>query len=173
MTITSIEDVILQTDASGAPVRLEYVRGHMKWEASPASRHQKAAKAIEASLRPFPGQGDGCACFSLQDTLIRFPDPDQSLKRPDIAIFCAEPPDSDEALDMLPAAVVEIISLGYEDKDLGDDGAPFYLACGVADVLVVDPRSGRVLHYRTGEHTPRALRAPVAVDLQCGCSITC
>ena len=97
MTITSIEDVILQTDASGAPVRLEYVRGHMKWEASPASRHQKAAKAIEASLRSIPGHGDGCACFSLQDTLIRFPDPDQSLKRPDIAIFCEEPPDSDEA----------------------------------------------------------------------------
>jgi hypothetical protein len=44
MTVISTEDVILQTDASGAPVRLEYVRGHLKLEASPASRHQKAAK---------------------------------------------------------------------------------------------------------------------------------
>src|SRR5206468_11551981 len=114
------EDLILQTDASGAPVRLEYVRGRLKVEASPASRHQKTAKAIEASLRLIPGQGDGCACLSLQDVLIRFSDPDHSLKRPDIAIFCNEPPDSDAALDILPAAVIEILSLGYEEKDLGD-----------------------------------------------------
>ena len=78
--------------------------------------------------------------------LIRFPDLDRSLKRPDIAIFCDDPPDSDEALDILPAAVIEILSVGYEEKDLGDDGAPFYLGCGVRDVLVVDPRSGAVRH---------------------------
>ena len=52
-TAVAAVDIILQTDASGAPVRLEYVRGRLKVEASPASRHQKTAKAIEASLRPF------------------------------------------------------------------------------------------------------------------------
>ena len=172
MTITTTtEDLILQTDASGAPVRLEYVRGRMKWEASPASRHQKMAKAIEASLRPMHDHAGGCACFSIQDVLIRFPDPDQSLKRPDIAIFCAEPPDSDEALDMLPAAVIEILSLGYEEKDLGDDGAPFYLACGVLDVLIVDPRSGAIRHERPG--LPRAaLHTPITVALACGCQVS-
>jgi Uma2 family endonuclease len=170
MTTTTIEDMILQTDASGAPVRLEYVRGRMKWEASPASRHQLTAKAIEASLKPISGQRDACACFSLQDVLIRFPDPDGSLKRPDIAIFCAPPPLSDEALELLPAAVIEILSLGYEDKDLGDDGAPFYLACGVLDVLVVDPRAGAIRHYRPG--LPIAeLHSPATVELQCGCQI--
>jgi Uma2 family endonuclease len=169
-TTTTTEDLILQTDASGAPVRLEYVRGRLKVEASPASRHQMTAKAIEASLSPIPGQGDGCACFSLQDVLIRFPDPDQSLKRPDIAIFCETPPVSDEALDILPAAVIEILSLGYEEKDLGDDGAPFYLACGVLDVLIVDPRSRSTLHYRPGQ--PRAmLHPPANVVLACGCSL--
>ncbi len=30
-----IEELILQTEASGAPVRLEYVRGELRWEASP------------------------------------------------------------------------------------------------------------------------------------------
>src|SRR5215831_13260692 len=107
MTTTTIEDVILQTDASGAPVRLEYVRGRLKVEASPASRHQMTAKTIEASLKPILGWGDDCACFSLQDVLIRFPDPDSSLKRPDIAIFCAKPPESDEALEVLPDAIIE------------------------------------------------------------------
>jgi len=169
---TTIEDLILQTDASGAPVRLEYVRGRLKVEASPASRHQMTAKAIESSLRPLPGRDAGCLCFSLQDVLIRFPDRDGSLKRPDIAIFCERPPEVDEALDMLPAAVIEILSLGYEEKDLGDDGAPFYLACGVADVLVVDPRSRVVLHYQPGAPKPKTLQAPITVDLACGCRCT-
>ena len=170
-TAVAAVDIILQTDASGAPVRLEYVRGRLKVEASPASRHQKTAKAIEASLRPLPGQNSGCTCFSLQDTLIRFPDPDHSLKRPDIAIFCDEPPDSDEAIDVLPAAVIEILSLGYEEKDIGDDGAPFYISCGVPDVLVVDPRSGLIRHYRPHEAEPSLLHTPTAVALACGCRV--
>jgi Uma2 family endonuclease len=102
---------------------------------------------------------------------VRFPDPDSSLKRPDIAIFCVEPPDSDEALDLLPAAVIEILSLGYEEKDLGEDGAPFYLACGIPDVLVVDPRTGLIRHYQEGQ--PMAeLQALVTVELRCGCHVT-
>ncbi len=106
-----------------------------------------------------------------RDTLIRFPDPDGSLKRPDIAIFCDEPPDSDEALEVLPVAVIELLSLGYEEKDLGPDGASFYLACGVRDVLIVDPRGGSTLHYQLGTAAPASLRPPVSVDLQCGCRV--
>jgi len=169
-TTTDPLELMLHTDASGAPVRLEYVRGHTKWEASPAVRHQKAAKRIEASIRPIPGRTDGCACYSLQDVFIRFPDPDSSIKRPDIAIFCVEPPDTDSALDLLPAAVIEILSLGYEEKDIGDEGAPFYLACGVRDVLVVDPRGRSVAHYRPG-HERQDLATPVILDLLCGCQV--
>lgn len=165
-----LADLIMQTDAARAPVRLEYVRGHMKWEASPASRHQKALQRIERSLCPIPGHPDGCGYFALADTLIRFPDSDRSLKRPDLAIFCAEPPDSDEALDIIPAAVVEILSPGYEEKDLGEDGAPFYLACGVQDVLIFDPRAG-VVYHDTPNQLRRSERAPVTIDLACGCRV--
>lgn len=171
LTALDIEQLILQTDASGAPVRLEYVRGRQKWEASPASRHQKALQRIERSIRPLPGTSEGCGCFSLADVLIRFGDPDRSLKRPDIAIFCEEPPDSDEALELVPAAVIEILSLGYEEKDLGDDGAPFYLAHGVQDVVIVDPRTGAVRHDRPGQPS-RELVSPVMIDLACGCRCT-
>lgn len=169
-TTTTTEELILQTSASGAPVRLEYVRGRMKWEASPASLHQKTARRIERSITPIPGQSNGCACYDIADTLIRFPDPEQSLKRPDIAIFCEEPPDSNEALDMLPAAVIEIISVGYEEKDLGPDGAPFYLAYGI-EVLVVDPRRKVLRQYRPGQ--PMAtLQMPITIDLLCGCRLS-
>ncbi|PDV97974.1 Uma2 family endonuclease [Candidatus Chloroploca asiatica] len=170
-TVLEIAEIIAQTDASKAPVRLEYVRGRMKWETSPASRHQKALQRIERSLRPIPGQAGGCGCFALADTLIRFGDPDGSLKRPDLAIFCTEPPDSDEALTMIPAAVVEVLSVGYEEKDLGVDGAPFYLAYGVQDVLIVDPRTG-VVYHDTPDHERHVHNAPVTIDLRCGCRVT-
>ena len=169
MIATTIEEMILQTDAVGAPVRLEYVRGHLKWEASPASRHQKALRQIERAIAPSTSPRSNCGCYSLADVLIRFPDSDSSLKRPDIAIFCDEPPDSDEALNVLPAAVIEILSLGYEEKDLGPEGAPFYLAY-VPDVLVVDPRAGIVHHYRA-ERPPTRYTAPITVELQCGCRV--
>ena len=168
-TTLDIEELILQTDASGAPVRLEYVRGRMKWEASPASRHQKTLRRIERSIVPAAGASEGCGCYTLAGVLIRFPDPDSSLKRPDIAIFCAEPPDSDEALEELPAAIVEIVSIGYEEKDLGPDGAPFYLAF-VPEVLVVDPRAGVVHHYRVDRPLVRH-PTPITIELQCGCRV--
>lgn len=169
-TTIDIAEIIAQTDAAKAPVRLEYVRGRTKWEASPASRHQKALQRIERSLRPIPGHAGGCGCFALADTLIRFGDPDRSIKRPDLAIFCEEPPDTDEALELIPAAVVEVLSLGYEEKDLGADGAPFYLAYGVHDVLIFDPRTGAVYHDTPGNER-RTLAAPVTIDLGCGCRV--
>ncbi|WP_299644159.1 Uma2 family endonuclease [uncultured Chloroflexus sp.] len=166
----SIEELILQTDASGAPVRLEYVRGHPRWEALPSSRHQKALRYIERSVRPVDAHLMGCACFTLADVLIRFPDPDRSLKRPDLAIFCTEPPDSDEAIDMTPAAVVEVLSPGYEDKDLGPDGAPFYLTYGVRDVVVFDPRRKTAVHFQAGS-APVTWQGPATVVLACGCQL--
>lgn len=54
MTIASpiaIKEIILQVDASGAPVRLEYVRGRTKWETSPTSRHQITLREIGLSIR--------------------------------------------------------------------------------------------------------------------------
>jgi Uma2 family endonuclease len=171
MTTTTVEEMILQTDASGAPVRLEYVRGRLKVEASPAMRHQKTVGRIERSMRAMPGAPGGCACYPVADVLIRFPDPDASLKRPDLAIFCTEPPDTDEATDVLPAAIIEILSLGYEEKDLGPDGAPFYLDY-VPEVLVVDPRAQVVYHYRAGRHERAQYPSPITLTLQCGCQVT-
>ena len=66
--IIDVAEIIAQTDAAKAPVRLEYVRGRTKWEASPASRHQKALQRIKRALRPIPGHPTGCACFALADT---------------------------------------------------------------------------------------------------------
>ncbi|MBC8162177.1 MAG: Uma2 family endonuclease [Roseiflexaceae bacterium] len=165
-----MQSVILQSDRSGTPVRMEYVRGRFKVEASPASRHQKASKRIEGAIRPSPAADTGCGCYSLADVLIRFHGPDEALKRPDIAVFCVEPPDSDEALDMLPAAVIEILSLGYEEKDLGQDGAAFYRSCGVADVIVFDPRTGVVRHYHAAD--VEVLQSPTTIELACGCRAT-
>lgn len=145
-------------------IKLEITAGVPTWEAWPGSRHQRMIDQIRASLGPLPASTAGCACVHLSDVLIRFPD--GSLKRPDIAIFCAEPPDQDEALTVVPEAVVEVISPGYEYKDLTLNPV-FYLAQGVQDVVIVDPRAGVLTHYRKTQVLTQ--HTPVTLDLECGC----
>jgi Uma2 family endonuclease len=145
-------------------IRLEITGGGPTWEAFPGSRHQRAIDRIRASIKPLPQSGGACECSHLSDVLISFKD--GSLKRPDIAIFCAEPPEQDEALAVVPQAVIEIINPGYEYKDLALN-PQFYLAQAIQDVIIVDPRSKSVTHYRTSEVVNH--RAPVTITLQCGC----
>ncbi len=92
--------------------------------------------------------------------------PEGSYRQPDIAIFYVDPPEVDEALTALPAAVIEIVSVGYEYKDLAL-GAPFYIGQGVLDVIVHDSRSGLVTHFRPAE--TRVFQSPTPIDLACGC----
>ena len=63
----------------------------------------------------------------VANVLYRFAD--GSLKRPDISILCREPDESeqDNTITLIPEAVIEIISEGYEAKDL-EISPNFYLA---------------------------------------------
>ncbi|HET9464640.1 MAG TPA: Uma2 family endonuclease [Gemmatimonadales bacterium] len=152
----------------GGAVKLEITRGIPTWEAFPGLRHQVAIDLIRASIKPVDRGGDSereCAHFS--DVLISFRD--GSLKRPDIAIFCTRPPIQDEALTQVPAAVVEVISPGYEYKDL-ELNPQFYPAEGVEDVIIVDPRAGLVTHHNSSGATTE--HAPVTLTLNCGCQCT-
>ncbi len=123
-------------------LRLECTAGVPTWEPMPGARHQKTIDRIRATIKPLADSlqtGGTCACVHLSDVLVRFPE--GSFRRPDIAVFCEDPPEIDEALTMIPAAVIEVVSVGYEYKDLAL-GAPFYLGQGVRDIIVHDPRSG-------------------------------
>src|SRR5262249_3064928 len=127
-------------------IRLEITGGIPTWEAFPGLRHQETIDLIRASIKPVSDGMTECSCSHFSDVLIRFKD--GSLKRPDIAIFCKKPPSQDEVLTVIPEAVIEVVSPGYEYKDLSLN-PQFYLAQGVLDVVIVDPRSGVVTHYRT------------------------
>lgn len=81
-----------------------------------------------------------------------------------------EPPDLDEAWEQVPEAVIEIVSPDYAEKDLSIN-PPWYLAQGVKDVVVFEPREGVVVHYRH-QHPAVRTTAPVVIDLQCGCQCT-
>ncbi len=155
--------------AEESNVRLEMIRGVAVWEASPVFLHQQEIKRIVNSIKRL--EGAVCACIDTQDTLFRFPD--GSFKRPDVALLCAMPDavDADEALSVIPAAVVEVLSKDYEYKDLVLS-PPFYLENGVKDVLIFDPRTGVVLHHRPDWDVPQALTSPVQLVLECGCEIT-
>ena len=162
--IDELQETVLQADKLG--LRLEIVEGLPIWEASPMPRHQIAVDNIRASIRPTHPDNQ-CGCFHLADVFVRFPD--GSLKRPDISIFCQMPTDLDEAIRQVPDAVIEIISKGYDKKDL-EIGAPFFISQGVKDVVVLDPISGKVTHFRADYK--HETESPVAIRLLCGCTCT-
>jgi Uma2 family endonuclease len=143
-------------------IRLEIVAGLPIWEAAPVYRHQRAIDRIRATIRPSPGSS--CGCIHVADVYVSFPD--GSLKRPDVSLFCREPEQLDDAITLVPDAVVEVVSKGYEAKDL-ELGPGFYLSQGVKDVLVFDPTSLLVLHARR-DGTKR-LTSEVDIELECGC----
>ncbi len=71
-------------------------------------------------------------------------------------------------MTLVPEAVIEVVSRGYEAKDL-ELGPGFYLSQGVKDVVVFDPTSLLVLHA-TRARTVR-LTSPAPLTLACGCTL--
>jgi Uma2 family endonuclease len=146
-------------------IRLEVVSGLPIWEAHPVWKHQKAIDRIRTTITPKSAEGG--ACVDAGAVYVQFPD--GSLKRPDVAIFCREPDETEDAISLVPEAVIEVVSKGYEAKDL-EIGPPFYLAQGVKDVIVFDRTSLLVLHARR-DKTVR-LTSPQTLRLECGCEVT-
>jgi len=166
MTVDVDMQTLLRADELG--IRLEIVRGLPLWEAQPVVRHQRAIDRIRSTILPAPPtdeRGSGCGCVHLADVYVCFPD--GSLKRPDISLFCREPDEDEDAVRLVPEAVIEVVSRGFEAKDL-EIGPPFYLAQGVKDVVVFDPATLLVLHLqRAGA---RRYTSPVDLTLLCGCT---
>jgi Uma2 family endonuclease len=153
--------------ADEAGVKLEMVGGLPIWEAMPGARHQKDVKRIDASINRDAKDGSKCGCISFMDIAIRFAD--GSFKGPDISVFCREPDEEEGAVSLLPEAVIEVVSRGYEAKDY-EIGLPFYLKVGVKDVIIFDPSRNHVLHARTDGQ--REFTSPATIRLECGCVCT-
>jgi Uma2 family endonuclease len=151
---------------SDVGIRVERVAGLTVWEAQPVWVHQAAVDRIRSTIHASV-EGGGCGCVHAADVTIAFAD--GSEKRPDISIFCRVPDEQDTAITLLPEAVVEVISKGYEAKDY-EVGIPFYLSVGVKDVVAFDPRSGQVRHYRRDGVAYHD--SPVEIGLECGCTCT-
>jgi Uma2 family endonuclease len=145
-------------------IKLEIVKGLAVWEASPVILHQKAVDRIRASIKKVSIETN-CECIHFADIYVQFPD--GSLKRPDISIFCEEPKEKEEAVKIIPAAVIEVLSKNYEAKDL-EIGMPFYISQGIKDIVVFDPQTEEVLYFKNGEKQEFA--SPVGIEFECGCS---
>jgi Uma2 family endonuclease len=153
-------------------VKLLIVEGKPIWEAWPGPAHQMTIDNIRKTIQ---ATGAACMCYDLRDTDLRLSPKGRqpSLVRPDIAIYCAEPPDSDYALKLVPAAVIEVVSPASDVKDL-EELPPAYLRAGVRDVIVFDPQAQAISWFDqdTGIANPRRLVAPQAMTLRCGCTVT-
>ena len=154
---------LLQAEELG--IKLEIVNGLPIWEAQPVYRHQRAVDRIRSTIVPVTATA--CQCVHIADVYVSFPN--GSLKRPDISIFCREPDEEEEAIALVPEAVIEIISKGYEAKDL-QIGPPFYLSQGVKDIVVFNPYTLAVLHVHQDGAEQHI--SPVEIGLACGCTVT-
>ena len=161
-------DVIRAMDeAHDAGVRLEVHQGLPIWEFMPSPLNTMETVRIAASLRRMSSDEESCGCYGLPDMAILFPD--GSLRRPDVSIYCELPSRTQEAARVLPKAVIEVVSPGFEVKDL-ELSPPFYLLHGIQDVVLFDPRTGSVAHFRRDGRTHHA--SPVEIVLECGCHVT-
>ena len=156
-------------NAEDLGVRLEIAGNLPIWEASPLYKHQKAIDRIRDSIVKIETGENSCDCVDVADVYVQFPD--GSLKRPDVSIFCREPSEDEqeEAIRQVPEAVIEVISKKYEAKDL-EISPPIYLANGVKDVVVFNPYTMEIVHFR--QDGTRNLTSPVAIEFECGCSCT-
>lgn len=163
-----MDEKFLRADELG--IRLEIVSGLPIWEAHPVYKHQEQVDRIRATIeqgkKSSSSRARKCACVHAADVYVNFPD--GSLKRPDISIFCRKftEEEKEEAIKLVPEAVIEVVSKGYEAKDL--EIAPrFYLSQGVKDVVIFDPYTLVVLHVR--RDGVKRLVSPVGLAFECGC----
>jgi Uma2 family endonuclease len=160
-----IEDFFQIADNAG--IRLEIIEGLPVWEMLPNLTHQKTIDRVRQSFKHAEHVNGGCECLHYSDLHIKFPD--GSDKRPDVSIFCREPSETESAVTEVPEAVIEIISKGYEKKDL-ELGPPFYLRQGVKDVIVYDPYTRVTKHFDASGESEYS--GTVTLALQCGCEMT-
>lgn len=147
-------------------VRLEVTGGRTTWEAFPGALHNGVVDDIRRNLtQDNAPKADRCGCYHIADTYINFGP--NLLRRPDIAIFCEKPPRPDGAITgLIPGATVEVLSEGYEQKDR--DVVALYLAAGVLDVILVDPRAQTATWQKLGEAS-QLLDLPATITLKMGC----
>lgn len=156
LDLPTIDRLMRMSDELG--IRIEMAGGIPTWEPRPNINHQAARKRIMAAIRN---------CVWYPDVEVIFPD--GSFKRPDIAIWRREPDETDEAVTLIPEAVIEIISKGFEKKDT-EIGAPFYLSMGVKDVILFNPYTSCVEHRRADG--TQEMQSPARIELACGCECT-
>ncbi len=156
-------DLFLKANEIG--IKLEVTAGVTSWETMPVLLHQETIDKIRGSIKRLDNNSD-CQCLHYSDVYVSFPD--GSLKRPDISIFCRRPSEMTSAITLLPEAVIEIISEGYEAKDL-EINPNFYLSQGVKDVIVHDPQTGFTFHARRDKR--KRYTSTQTFALECGCEV--
>lgn len=157
-----ISDELLRAivgESDHSVVKIELTDGAATWEAPFTMHHQSLVMEIQRSIRFAPG------CQAIQNAYVRFPE--GSFRSPDVAVYDRPVPDTDDATHVVPTAVIEVLSPGFEAKDRL--AVPFYLAQGVRDVLLVG-LEGEVIHITSQGQIVHT--APVDLTFACGCAVT-
>jgi len=148
-------------------LKFELTDSGITWETYPGVEHQRLIYGIQTSLDSHKSASGQCGCHHVADVDIVFPD--GTVKRPDISIWCEWPKELEGFVHEIPEAVIEVVSPGYEGKDLVQ-GPPIYLRNGVKDVIVLHRQAGEVHHWNSSGH--KVLATATVFDLECGCRVT-
>ena len=159
----TLSELAQYEEANELGVRLEMIADQTFWEFRPNFQHQDRIGKIYKSVRPDHESNSGSECVSALDVGIRFPD--DSLRRPDLAIF-SNIPEQVDLITLIPEAVVDVLSQRSRHKDLVVS-PPFYLEMGVKDVLVYDPFTDDIHHFRRDGDL--RFKPGQTVKLECGC----
>lgn len=151
-----------------AGYRLECVNGLAIVEPIAGPPHQTSVQRILDSIHCRLGEASACDCVSVVDARMRFPD--DSHKHSDIAIFRGMGDAKETEITFCPQVVIEVLQADFAAKDIVI-GVPFYQRVGIPDIIVFDPETNIVRHWRNGGNE-KSYPSPVKLDLLCGCTIT-
>lgn len=129
------EELLAERHRKGADRRDEVWDGVLHMVPPPTGLHQWAASHLYDALGPI-ARGQGLE-ITYETGLFRAGTGDRDYRVPDIAIFRPENFSLERGLEGRAELVVEVLSPGDESREKFG----FYATCGIAEVLLVEPKT--------------------------------
>lgn len=135
--------------APTVPERHELVDGVPIAMAAERAGHARAKLALVNALREAIARA-GLPCEAFTDGMTVRIDEHNGFE-PDALVHCGEPIDDDESEVPSPVIVVEVVSPSSIGRDSNAKLDGYFRVVSVQHYLIVDTRSGRVVHYQRGD----------------------
>jgi Uma2 family endonuclease len=135
---------------------------------APNFRHQRIGASLVAALKAQLAEEPACGNCHLAYE-VDWHVNDHTVVRPDILIVCG--PEPDQFVRSPPALIVEILSPSTAEKDRTAK-RELYAAQQVPHYIVVDPDTGRLVHFTPDDPRGTEITSPGTFLLTGDCRVT-